>query len=111
MLRKEYRVTKKRDFEKIRKKGRFFSDDFITISFLKNNLSICRVSVVVSKKILKRATERNRLRRQIQEAIRINFSKVKPGFDIMILTKKNLSDFKKIENQIVEIFKKADLLK
>ncbi|NIM47405.1 MAG: ribonuclease P protein component [Candidatus Aenigmarchaeota archaeon] len=113
MLRKEFRVTKKRDFEKIRKKGKFFSNSDLAINFISNHLSISRVAIIISKKLLKKAIQRNRLRRQIREAIRLNFLKIKPGFDLAILLRKDISswDFKKIESRLIETLKKTGLLK
>lgn len=112
MLRKEFRVTKKRDFEKIRKRGKFFSNNTFSINFAPNHLTFSRIAVVVKKKLLKKATLRNHLKRQIREIIRINFKKIRPGFDIIIIPKIDITswEFKKMESELLETLKKAEIL-
>lgn len=52
------------------KKGDKFSNEFFSIKFRLNKKPFCRYSVVVSKKLLKLATDRNLLRRQLYEILR-----------------------------------------
>jgi len=43
-----------------------------------------RFAIVVSKKIFKSAVKRNRLRRRLYEAIRLQLDEIKPSYDIVL---------------------------
>ena len=72
MLRKENRVTKKKDIERIFKKGKGFKEDFLILKTVKNNLNNSRFCFIVSKKISKKAVIRNKVKRILREAIKLN---------------------------------------
>ena len=68
-LARKYRLSKK-DIERVFKRGKTVKSSFLFIRFLENNLSYARVAAIVSSKILKKAVDRNRLKRIITETIR-----------------------------------------
>ncbi len=112
MIAKDIRISRKKDFDIILKsKSKFYSNNFV-LRFSENELSKSRFCVVVSKKISKRAVDRNRIRRRIYEAIRLNYDKIKPGFDFMILTKLSVLklNYHEIEKDILYIFKKSGVM-
>lgn len=70
-----------------RKKTRVQTGDLVW--FVKSNTEQTRVSVVVSKKNMKSAVKRNRIRRQLQEIIRLHlFPKLTKPKHIMCLYQK-----------------------
>jgi ribonuclease P protein component len=44
-----------------------------------------RIAVVVSKKVIKSAVARNRIRRRIYETVRLELPKIKPSKDIVLI--------------------------
>lgn len=44
-----------------------------------------RFSVVISKKVLKSAVKRNRVRRRIYEIIRLELPHIRSGFDVVVM--------------------------
>jgi ribonuclease P protein component len=68
MLKKNQRLSKKQVSWLLRK-GYKYSGDFFSIKFHLNKESFCRYSVVVSKKLLNLAVDRNLLRRQLYEIL------------------------------------------
>lgn len=48
----------------------------MSLVFADNTRGFTRVAVVVSKKVLKTAVGRNRIRRRVYEAIRVNFDRL-----------------------------------
>lgn len=66
MLAKPFRLTK-RDMDRLYKKGANLRQDFIFARVLANRTDHCRFAVVISKKVLAQATDRNRLRRLIYQ--------------------------------------------
>jgi len=73
MLAKKYRLNRKQ-INLIYKKGRGKRLGEIGIKFLANNESISRYSVIIPKTVVKKVTERNRLRRIIFDEL----ARVKP---------------------------------
>ena len=87
VLPKRNKISDNSEFEKIYRKGRKMQGEFLTLIFLKNRNGISRFGVVVSGKVSKKATERNRIKRKITEIIRKDFADFKGGFDFLILAK------------------------
>lgn len=89
MLPKEYRLRKDKDFQSVYWKGKVFQNNFFIVRILKNNQQVSRFGFVVSAKVSKKATERNRLKRRLRELIRLNLNKFETGFDVVIIAKKS----------------------
>lgn len=64
MLKKSYRLAKS-DVERTYKKGRAFTQDFILVRFLPNRANHCRFAVVIPKKVLAKAVDRNCAKRMV----------------------------------------------
>lgn len=72
-----------------------------------------RVAIVVSKKVAKKAVERNRIRRRLYEATRLKLPNIKAPHDIVITVfDKQLLQFSAddIDQIITKIFTKAQLI-
>ena len=73
-----------------------------------------RVSVVVSKKVLKSAIGRNRIRRRIYEYMRINMDKLNANYDIVVITTSpDLKDipYSELSSQLDTLLDKAGVYK
>jgi ribonuclease P protein component len=113
MIAKKFRLSLKKDFDAILKsRNKFYSYDFV-LKYSKNTLSHSRFAIVISKKVSKRAVDRNTIKRRVSEIIRLNMSSIKNGFDIMIFAKSGAVqiDYQKINQEIDFLLKKAMLLK
>ena len=68
----------------VSKNGTSIRSQYITIKYLKNpRRKDSRLGVVVSKKVLKSAVGRNRIRRRVYEQLRLQLPQLQPGFDIV----------------------------
>mgnify|MGYP001268877558 CR=1 FL=1 len=109
MLKKKYRLLKKTKFDK---KNLYNSLVFV-LKFTENEKTLSRFGFVVSKKIDKRATVRNRAKRKIRVCIETNIDIIKPGYDMLFILKKQILE--KTTNEIGELtlgeLKKQGLLK
>jgi len=85
MLPKENRLTKKRDFEKVLKRGKGFKQKTLFLKTVENNLPQSRFGIIVSKKTAKKATDRNKIKRQIREILRKKLNKIKKGYDLVLV--------------------------
>ena len=112
MLPRENRLKKEEDFKKVFKKGRGFTNDLLVLKVIKNNLDISRFAFVISKKISKKATIRNRIKRRLDNVIRVDLPKIKKGWDgiIIVLPGAEIKDFKEIEEDINQLLEKARLI-
>ncbi len=70
MLSKLNRLKKKKDFENVAQKGRQVNRGFLVLKFTPNGKNENRFGFVVSKKVLKRAVDRNKIKRQLRHAVR-----------------------------------------
>lgn len=102
MLPTSNRLKKTKDFGRIYEQGVFVSEKFITFKYAKNGLKLSRFGIVVSNKISKKAVERNKIKRRLRASVRECLGKVKPGFDIVVMVKKEIleADFETIKNII-----------
>ena len=68
-----------------------------------------RFCIIVPKKIDKRANKRNRIKRQLSEALGLNLKKITPGFNIIILAKKEIfgKDFSLIRVELEKALKSS----
>ena len=86
MLKKINRGLTRKDFEASRKVGKMYQSPLFGVSVIKQD-GVCRVGFVISKKISKKAVERNKIRRRLAEVIK---NKMPIGLKIIVLAKKNI---------------------
>jgi len=105
------RLKKKKDFEKVFKEGKSFSQGFLFLKINKNKLNISRFGFIVSKKVSKKAPVRNKIKRRLREITRSKMPKIKNGIDCIIIVLSGLENlsFSEIEESINKIFKKAKI--
>ena len=70
MLIKEKRIKKRKDFEIIFRNSKSLKNNLFVLRVAKNNLQISRFGFVVSQKVSKKATVRNKVRRRLAAAIK-----------------------------------------
>ena len=112
MIARIFRISRKKDFDLILKsKLKFYSKNFV-LRYTRNGLDKSRFCVVVSKKISKRAVDRNRIRRRMYEILRTNYDKIKIGFDFMIFAKSGAltAGFKEMQEELIDLLKKSRTL-
>jgi ribonuclease P protein component len=113
MLSKVQRLTRQLDFTKINRSSRPFYTSALRLKLLPNRSDFNRFAVVVSTKVSKKATKRNRLRRQIREIIRLNQPKIKSGYNIIISAQTAALnfDYQQLQQEFFKLLAKAKLQK
>ena len=111
MLPKAHRINKRKDFDTIFRQGGTVQDSFLAVRFLSNQGKSSRFGLIVSAKTAKKAVDRNRLRRQLSEVIRLNLKRIGPGWDFVLVGKAKLVGigYNKIEAALLNLFKKKNL--
>ena len=122
MLPKKHRLSSLKISEILKRgkgrKGYSFAFSFALFNFVVNQptrkpanqkTSPSQFSFVVSQKIDKRATVRNRTKRLLSEAVRFFLPKMKPGFSVLVFAKKAFKNEKlqDILPKVEEAFKKC----
>lgn len=91
MLPKQNRISDKKEFSTILERGKIFQGPSFGLACYKEKDSLPpRFGFIVSNKISKLATRRNRIRRILREIVRSKLAQIKPGFLFVILVKKNI---------------------
>ena len=107
MLKKRNRISKRSEFEEIRKDGIFcgFSRFFGVLVLDKKDKEL-KFGTIISKKISKKAVERNKVKRRLMEVLGKNIEKFDEGKRILFLVKKEVLNIKPegIEKEIKKIF-------
>lgn len=104
LLPKKYRLTRKKDFAMLYEKSRTANSDFLFLKYRVNGLNRTRIGFVVSKKVAKKAVERNKVKRQLREIMRDYLDKIESGMDIAVIAKPSIlgKEFDEIK-AVVEI--------
>ncbi|MBU2539712.1 ribonuclease P protein component [Patescibacteria group bacterium] len=113
MLPRQNRLTKKRDFDSVFKNGKGAKEGFLFLKTVPNKLSDSRFAFITSQKMSKKATVRNKIRRQLREIIKTNIGIIKKGTDCAIVVLPGFNDvsFWDIEKDMMGLLKKAKLVK
>lgn len=108
-------LKKSHEFQKVLKKGAWHNGNLLNVYTIKNGKASNNLGFAVGKKVTKSSVKRNRIRRLMKEAYRINENKLNTGFNIVIVWKTNcsfeLANFHDIQNDLLYCLKKANLLK
>lgn len=124
MLPKEYRLKHDRDFKTLFEDGKFVSGSLVNAQIWKvipekyprrkYTLEDLKIGFVVSKKLSKSAVIRNRIKRQMREAVRLVLqkNKLKTGHFLLISAKKEILDqeYVEIEESVQQLLKRIGLL-
>ena len=112
MLPKINRIKKKKDFEIIFKNSKSLKNNLFIFKIMKNNLGLNRFGFVVSQKVSKKATIRNKTRRRLAEAVKGKVKKIKTGTDLVLIALPGIEkkEFSEIKETIGNALVKAKLI-
>lgn len=114
---KTSRLTKDKEFENVFNPpaggGRSNYDKMMGVRAIRNDLEANRFGIIISSKASKKATVRNKIRRQIREIVKKRIDQLVPGHDLVFICLAGIvgKSFKEIENSIDGHFKKLKLFK
>ena len=112
MLPRVNRLNKKTEIERVFKEGKKFKEDFLILKLAKNSLNRARFAFIVSQKVSKKATIRNKIKRRLRELAQSKLKKVKKGVDAALVALPGLEtkDFWEMEETLNKLFLKAKLI-
>ena len=113
MLSKRYRFHSRGGVRYTYQNGKTIRGSRISLVFAENIRNKQRFAVVVSKKVMKSAVGRNRIRRRVYEAIRLQKGKITKQVDcIFIIYNKEVMEmeFKELQNLVADLLKEAKIV-
>lgn len=107
------RRFKKADFNNLFKKGKTIAGELVFLKLRRNSLENSRFCFVVNLKTSKKATVRNKIKRQLRDIIKNNLNNIKSGFDVAIIAKSEIinNKYKKIKEEVESLIEKTKLYK
>lgn len=113
MLPKNHRLVKKNDFKRIAQKARPSHSRYLILKKLPAGENLTKIGFVVSAKISKKATVRNKIRRRASEILRLNLKRIKPGFLIMLVAKNTIinAEYAELEKDLLSLLFTTGILK
>lgn len=84
MLKKKYRLARRI----YKKHAEALETVLFTLRIARNEFLYSRFGFVISKRVDKRATVRNRVKRRASACIESMFSRIKPGYDMVFIMKR-----------------------
>jgi len=112
MLPLKNRLKKKKDFENVFAGGKTAKAKYFFLKTIETKNTESRMGFIVSKKVSKKAVERNRTKRLFREAVRLDVARIKPGYDLVfiVLNSAKEKDLTEIKKEIEFILEKYGLL-
>lgn len=113
MLNKKYRFHSRGGVKYVYKHGKTVRSPLMSLVSEENRRGFTRVAVVVSKKVDKSAVVRNRMRRRVYEAIRLNFEVMpkKRDYIFVIYSNKILKmDFNKLQEVLGDLVEQSKII-
>jgi len=91
MLPHSNRLTGKENYERVARQGKVFQSENFGVAYVsRGDKNPSRYGFVISTKISKDATERNRVKRILREVVRQSLFECKAGFDVAFLAKQSI---------------------
>ena len=82
-------ILKSRDFRAVYRNARPVKRSGVVFYSLPNGLCHNRIGFSISSSVIKKATSRNRLRRLLREAYRTGKKRMRQGFDLVVVVRKD----------------------
>lgn len=112
MLPLKNRLKKRKDFENIFEKGVTAPNRYFFLKIVQSDNPETRIGFIVSKKVSKKAVERNRVKRLFREAVQMNLIRIKPSYDLVfiVLNSAKNKTLLEIEKEVKYVLEKNQLI-
>lgn len=111
MLKKIYRITKKKEFDLVFSQGKSRQTEELGVKLLTNNLTFNRFGVIISNKVSKLAVTRNLVKRRLRAILSSLSPNLKIGYDIVVVTRAGVVKLSSQEmcDRLITLFKSAKI--
>ncbi len=90
-MKRNLRLTRSEDINRVRKKGTSFAHPSIVLGFIPNQLESNRTAVIAGRSV-GGAVQRNLAKRRIRSAFQGLMPEIKQGFDLVLIARKPILD-------------------
>lgn len=103
-------IKKNEEYKNVYNKRNSISDYYLVLFISKNKLTYNRYGFTTAKK-MKRAVDRNRIRRIFKEIVRKNIPNIESGYDIILMARLNAieSSYKDLNKSFIKLLNKKKL--
>ena len=110
-MKRTYRLTRTADFKRVRLQGKSYAHPLVVLLKMENDLQVSRIGVVAGKSN-GNAVWRNLTKRRLRAALEPYHKKLTPGFDLIFLARRNISNAKfiEIEYAVQQVIRRANLI-
>lgn len=110
-MKRQYRLRSSKRIQEVRSAARAVSSDLMVLCALPNDLPHSRFGFAVSARI-GGAVERNRIKRQLREIMRLRLAQIKPGWDILVIARRPIreAEYWKMDAACARLLGRAHLL-
>jgi ribonuclease P protein component len=111
MMRRRFRLRQEDDFKRVREVGRAYHHPWLILSVAPGRWPHNRYGFITPKRLGK-AVHRNRLRRQLREALRLLQGQLRQGFDVVVIGRPAgvAQSFKALQTALVTLCTQAGLV-
>ncbi len=104
MLSKDSRIGSPDKIKRLLRSGLEAKSKKLTFRYEESQEELSQFAVVVSGKISKKAVERNKLRRQIMEAIKKELSSLKKSYNMVVIARALDASYQELQDNIKDVF-------
>ena len=111
-MKRRHRLADKERFRLVRQTGVSHAHPLLVLCLLPNDQAFSRCGFTVSRR-LGNAVDRNRARRRMQEAVRLAWDLIEPGWDIVWVARPPLgsAEFPEIQDACIRLLHRAHVLR
>ncbi len=110
-MKQQYRLQKNERFQEIRRQGQTQTNELLVLCSLPNGLTNSRFGFSVNTRI-GGAVIRNRIKRRLREAVRLQIDLIQPGWDIVFIAKRPIlkAEYAQMAAACARLLRRAHLL-
>jgi ribonuclease P protein component len=101
------RIKQPRDFRRAFERRRSASDPNLVVHAVENGLPHARLGLCIGKRVIRKAVDRNRLKRLIRETFRRSKSRLPSGVDFIVSTRRGGLTYRIVSDSFVRLAQEA----
>jgi ribonuclease P protein component len=110
-VKQRFRLTRSTDIQRVRRVGKSYAHPFVVLVAAPEPQALPRIGIIGGSRI-GNAVQRNRAKRQIRACLDQTLPHLKPGWDLLILARRPITQgkYSEIQAALNSLFQRAGLL-